>query len=64
MRAAEQARDQLVERGVAPERIEVVDSATACAGLGLMAIAAANAAADGADAAGAAARARDAARRT
>ena len=57
IRSAEQARDQLVERGTAPERIVIVDSSSACAGLGLMAIAAANAAADGADAAGAAARA-------
>jgi DegV family protein with EDD domain len=59
IRSAEQARDQLVERGTAPERILIVDSSSACAGLGLMAIAAANAAADGADAAGAAARARE-----
>jgi DegV family protein with EDD domain len=59
VRSAEQAREQLVEQGVAPERIEVVDSATGCAGHGLMAIAAANAAAVGADAAAAAARARD-----
>src|SRR5215211_7010758 len=49
VRAAEQARDQLVERGVAPERIEIVDSSTACAGYGLMAIAAANAIKGGAD---------------
>src|SRR5918998_4282491 len=55
VRSAEQARDQLLERGIAPERIEVVDSATACAGHGLMAIAASNAARDGADLAGAAA---------
>ena len=58
VRSAEQARDQLVERGVAAERIVIVDSASVCAGLGLMAVAAANAAADGADAAGAAAAAR------
>ncbi len=58
VRSAEQARDQLLERGVAPERVHVVDSATACAGLGLMAVAAANAAKDGADAAGAVQRAR------
>ena len=58
VRAAEQARDQLLERGVAPERIEVVDSETACAGHGLMAIAAHNAAQDGATLAEAAARAR------
>ncbi len=41
--AAEQARQALVERGVAPERITVLDSETGCAGHGLMAIAAANA---------------------
>jgi DegV family protein with EDD domain len=46
--AAEQARDQLVEGGVAPERIVVLDSATACAGLGMMAIAANSAAHAGA----------------
>ena len=38
--AAEQARDQLVERGIDPDRIVVLDSATACAGLGMMAMAA------------------------
>jgi DegV family protein with EDD domain len=59
VRAAEQARDQLAERGVAAERIVIVDSATTCAGLGLMAVAAANAADAGADAAAAAARARE-----
>ena len=58
IRSAEQARDQLVERGIAPERIVIVDSASTCAGLGLPAIAAANAAKDGADAATAAERAR------
>ena len=47
--SAEQARDQLLERGVASERVHVVDSATTCAGLGLMAIAAANAVSRGAD---------------
>jgi DegV family protein with EDD domain len=52
--AAEQARDQLVERGIAPERITVIDSETGCAGHGFMAIAAANAAENGADLAGAA----------
>jgi DegV family protein with EDD domain len=41
--AAEQARDALVERGIARERIVVLDSETGCAGHGLMAIAAANA---------------------
>jgi DegV family protein with EDD domain len=58
IRSAEQARDQLVERGIAPERIEIVDSASACAGVGLTAIAAANAAAAGADVTAAAGRAR------
>src|SRR5215211_1900690 len=58
VRAAEQARDRLLERGVAPERIEVIDSATACAGHGLMAIAAHNALQDGATLAEAVARAR------
>jgi DegV family protein with EDD domain len=53
--AAEQARQALVERGMAPERMRVVDSRTGCAGHGLMAIAAANAAAGGADLEGAAA---------
>jgi len=54
VRSAEQARDSLVERGVAPERMHIVDSRTGCAGHGLMAIAAANAAEQGADLAGAA----------
>jgi DegV family protein with EDD domain len=49
--AAEQARDQLLEGGIAPERLLVVDSATACAGLGMMAIAATSAARAGASAA-------------
>ncbi len=35
VRSAEQARDQLVERGVDAERIVIVDSASVCAGLGL-----------------------------
>jgi DegV family protein with EDD domain len=52
--AAEQARDQLLERGIAPERVVVLDSSTACAGLGMMAIAAASAARNGASAAEAA----------
>jgi DegV family protein with EDD domain len=56
--AAEQARDALLERGIAPERIEVLDSETGCAGHGLMAIAAANAVRDGAGLEGAAAAAR------
>jgi DegV family protein with EDD domain len=47
--AAEQARDALIERGIAPERIVVLDSNTGCAGHGLMAIAAKNAAREGAD---------------
>jgi DegV family protein with EDD domain len=46
--AAEQARDQLVERGIDPARLVVLDSATACAGLGMMAVAAASAAGAGA----------------
>ena len=51
--SARQAREALVERGIAPERIEVLDSDTGCAGHGLMALAAHNAASDGADLAGA-----------
>ena len=58
VRSAEQARDQLAERGVVEERIIILDSASVCAGLGLMAVGAANAVAGGADAAGAAAAAR------
>ena len=54
VRSAEQARDALVERGVATERIRILDSRTGCAGHGVMAIAAANAAAGGADLEGAA----------
>jgi DegV family protein with EDD domain len=60
--AAEQARDQLLEGGIAPERIVVLDSATACAGLGMMVIAANSAARAGAGAAEAA-EAAEAARR-
>jgi fatty acid kinase fatty acid binding subunit len=56
--AAEQARDQLIERGVAAERILIMDSETAAAGHGFMSIAAANAVEGGADLAGAAAAAR------
>jgi DegV family protein with EDD domain len=56
--AAEQARDALVERGIAAERIRVLDSDTGAAGHGLMAIAAANAVRGGADLAGAAEAAR------
>src|SRR3954464_1644357 len=52
--AAEQARDALLERGIAPGRIVVMDSDTGCAGHGLMAVAAANAARDGAGLEGAA----------
>ena len=57
--AAEQARDALIEEGVAGERIVVLDSDTGCAGHGLMAIAAANAVKGGADLPGAAAAARE-----
>src|SRR6266545_6392710 len=52
--AAEQARAQLIEGGVAEQRILVLDSETGCAGHGLMSIAAANAIRGGADLAGAA----------
>src|SRR5919199_3537224 len=55
VRAAGQARDTLVERGIEPTRIHVLDSRSGCATIGLMAIAAANAARDGADLAAAAA---------
>jgi DegV family protein with EDD domain len=48
VRAAEQARDALIERGIAAERITVLDSETGAAGHGLMAIAAANAVRNGA----------------
>jgi DegV family protein with EDD domain len=58
VRAAEQARDQLAERGIDPGRLVIVDSASVCAGVGLLAIAAANAIKDGADAQAAAACAR------
>jgi DegV family protein with EDD domain len=58
VQAAQQARDALIERGIAAERIEVLDSDTGCAGHGLMAIAAKNAARDGADVAAAAEAAR------
>ena len=54
VRAAEQARDALVERGVEPGRIVVLDSRTGAAGHGLMAVAADNAAKAGASAQGAA----------
>jgi DegV family protein with EDD domain len=58
VRAAEQARDLLIEGGMAPERMIVIDSSTGSAGHGLMAVAAANAHNDGADLAGAVAAAR------
>jgi DegV family protein with EDD domain len=58
VQAAHQARDVLLERGIAAERIEVLDSQTGCAGHGLMAIAAGNAARSGADLRGAAEAAR------
>ncbi len=53
VRAAEQARELLIERGMAPERMTVIDSRTGCAGHGFMSVAAANAAKGGADLAGA-----------
>ena len=58
VRAAEQARDLLIERGMPAEKMVVVDSLTGCAGHGFMSVAAANAAAGGADLAGAVAAAR------
>jgi DegV family protein with EDD domain len=61
--AAEQAREQLADRGVDPERIAIVDSRSGCATIGLMAIAAGNAASNGggvADAVAAAQRMREA----
>jgi DegV family protein with EDD domain len=51
--AAEQARELLVERGMAPEQMVVIDSRTGCAGHGFMSVAAANALERGADLAGA-----------
>jgi DegV family protein with EDD domain len=50
VRSAEQARDALIERGVDAARIVVLDSRTGCAGHGLMAVAADNAAKGGASA--------------
>jgi DegV family protein with EDD domain len=47
VRAAEQARDSLVSDGVDPTRVAVVDSETACGGLGLVVMAAAGRARDG-----------------
>lgn len=55
--SADLARTALIEEGYDPDRIALVDSATTCGGLGLMAISAANAARDGADLATVAARA-------
>jgi DegV family protein with EDD domain len=42
--SASQAREQLVAEGIAPERIEIVDSASTCAGTAFTLLAAANAA--------------------
>lgn len=42
VRSAEQARDQLLERGADPARIEVLDSETACGALGAMLLTAAH----------------------
>src|SRR3954465_14636550 len=53
VRAAEQARDLLIERGMAPERMVVIDSRTGCAGHGFMAVAATNAVNRGANLEGA-----------
>jgi DegV family protein with EDD domain len=53
VQAAEQARQLLIEQGMAPERMTVVDSRTGCAGHGFMAVAAANAIENGADLGGA-----------
>ena len=47
--SAELARTALIDEGCDPGRIALLDSTTTCGGLGLMAIAAANAARDGAD---------------
>jgi DegV family protein with EDD domain len=47
VRAAAQARDSLVSDGIEPERLVVVDSETACGGLGFVAMAAAARARDG-----------------
>src|SRR3954463_13957635 len=51
--AAEQARQLLIEKGMEPERMVVVDSRTGRAGHGFMAVAAANAIERGADLTGA-----------
>src|SRR4051812_42948283 len=58
--AARQAAAQLAERGASAPRVEVLDSETACGGMGLVALAAARAAHDGADVEGVIAAARDA----
>ena len=50
--AATQARQRMIDDGAGGERIHVYDSRSACAGFGLVALAAANAAREGADAAG------------
>ncbi|HVL95146.1 MAG TPA: DegV family protein [Solirubrobacteraceae bacterium] len=55
VQSAEQAQATLVERGVAPERVAVVDSRTGCGAMGFLAIAAANVARRGGSAAEAAA---------
>jgi fatty acid kinase fatty acid binding subunit len=52
--AAEQARQLLIEKGMDPSQMVVIDSRTGCAGHGFMAVAAANAIERGADLAGAA----------
>jgi DegV family protein with EDD domain len=53
VQTAEQAKQLLVERGLEPGRMVVIDSRTGCAGHGFMAVAAANAIERGADLAGA-----------
>ncbi|MBE2318141.1 DegV family protein [Solirubrobacter sp. CPCC 204708] len=53
VRAAEQARELLIERGMPAEQMVVVDSQTGSAGHGFMAVAAANAVERGADLQGA-----------
>ena len=58
VRAADQARDLLIERGMPAEKMVVIDSLTGCAGHGFMAVAATNAVAEGADLAGAVSAAR------
>jgi DegV family protein with EDD domain len=53
VRTAEQAREELLGRGLAPERLHVWDSETGAATMGLCALAAVSAVRGGADAAGA-----------